>query len=322
MKYILAPLADFTDAPFRKMCFLGGADEAYTEMVSAAALFHGHRGTLRLIETLPEEGRVHCQLFGSNEEELAFSAKLIEETGSFASINLNAGCPMLRITRSGSGAKLIETPEKIYKLLKAMKSATTLPITLKTRLGPHPQKTLIFEILDAAEKAGASSIIIHARYTSEKHSGEVHLDVLEEVVSKTKLEIIGNGSIKDAQSVKKMASTGVAGLMIGRAALSKPWIFSLLKGEKPLVEHDAMTSCRMHLQFLLDFHKQLVEKFPNDHLPSRDAFASIRMHTHLFRYFNGMPGAAQLRSRLSKIRSLEQIEHELENLKNYPLQKI
>lgn len=322
MKFILAPLADFTDAPFRKMCFLGGADEAYTEMVSAAALFHGHRGTLRLIESLPGEGRLHCQLFGSNEEELAFSARLIQETGNFASINLNAGCPMLRITRSGCGAKLIESPERIYELLKAMKSATTLPVTLKTRLGPHPQKTLIFEIVDAAEKAGASSIVVHARYTSEKHSGEVHLDVLQEVVSRAKLEIIGNGSIKDAKSVKLMASTGVEGVMIGRAALSKPWIFSLLKGEKPLMVEDAMASCRMHLRFLMDFHKLLIEKYPNDHLPSLDAFTSIRMHTHLFRYFNGMPGAAQLRSRLSKIRSLAQIEQELEYIKNYPLQKV
>ena len=318
MKFVLAPLADFTDAPFRKMCFLGGADEAYTEMVSAAALFHGHRGTLRLMETLPGEGVVVCQLFGSNDEELAFSAKLAEETNKFSAINLNAGCPMARITRSGAGAKLVESPAKIYALLKAMKSATSLPITLKTRLGPHPQKTLIFEIVDAAERAGATGIQLHARYTLEKHSGEVHLDLLEEVVSRTKLEVIGNGSIKDVASAKRMASTGVAGLMIGRAALSKPWIFSLLKGEKPLMECDAMSACEMHLKFLLEFHDLLLKKFPNDHLPSRDAFASIRMHTHLFRYFSGMPGAAQLRSRLSKIRTLEQIEKELDNLKNYP----
>jgi len=113
-KLVLAPLADFTDAPFRLMCFEGGADMAYTEMVSAAALAHGHRQSLELMETMAGEGVVGCQLFGSNPEELAFATDLASKHNPrFAEVNLNAGCPMAKVTRSGSGAKLVESPESI-----------------------------------------------------------------------------------------------------------------------------------------------------------------------------------------------------------------
>ncbi|MBE6382991.1 MAG: tRNA-dihydrouridine synthase family protein [Lentisphaerae bacterium] len=315
-KLVLAPLADFTDAPFRLMCFEGGADMAYTEMVSAAALAHGHRQSLELMETMAGEGVVGCQLFGSNPEELAFATDLASKHNPrFAEVNLNAGCPMAKVTRSGSGAKLVESPESIYRLLKAMAGATDLPVTLKTRLGPHPQKTNIFEIVDAAERAGAKGISIHARYTSQMHGGMVHLDTLAEVVSRTSLPVTGNGSVTDASSARAMAQTGVAGIMIGRAAMARPWIFSELKRalgdeEGPAaaeLPRYALEVCERHLGYVLKFRDQLAEKFPDCHVPSVDGFASVKMHLHLFRYFNGIPGAAALRARLNKIRTLDEI---------------
>ncbi len=308
MKYVLAPLADFTDAPFRLMCFRGGADAAYTEMASAAALFHAHDATRRLLETMPGEGPVGCQLFGSNPEELAFAARLAESTGRFSEINLNAGCPMQRITRSGAGAKLVESPEKVYSLLKAMKEAVNLPVTLKTRLGPRPGRTNVFELVDAAERAGAAGVAIHARHVSEMHSGPLHLDILADAVSRTKLPVTGNGSVVDLKSARRMAETGVKAIMVGRAALAKPWIFSILKGEDAPV--DPVAACGEHLRLILKFHERLAEKF--GHLPSKDAFAAIKMHTHLFRYFSGRPGAAALRARLSSIRTLAEIEREID----------
>lgn len=316
MKYVLAPLADFTDAPFRKMCFLGGADGAYTEMVSAAALYHSHRGTLRLLEKLPGEGPLACQLFGANEEELAFAAAAATATGRFTEINLNAGCPMARITRVGAGSKLIETPDRIYSLLKAIKSATDLPVTLKTRPGPRPGKSVVFELVDAAERAGASGIILHGRHTSEMHGGQVHFDIIADVVSRTRLHVTGNGGVKDARSAGLMAQTGVGAVMIGRAALAAPSIFSRLKGEECALSRDPVELCRMHLGFILDFHSRLKEKFPADHMPSRDAFAAIRMHVHLFRYFSGLPGAAAMRGRLSRVRSVAEIEEEMKKVRD------
>ena len=317
MKYVLAPLAGFTDAPFRQMCSEGGADLVYTEMVSAAGLAHGSSPTRHLLETMPGEGPVACQIFGATESDIAYATRVIEgfkprtldgrrET-KFVELNLNAGCPMTKVTREGAGAKLVEDPEKIHRLLKAMVGNTSLPVTLKTRLGPHPQETRIFEILDAAEQAGAKGIVVHARYTSQMHGGPTHLDVLREVVERAKIPVTGNGSVTDAKTAAAMAATGVSAIMIGRAALSNPGIFNSLK-QTSNPNNRAIEQFRRHLDYLLQFRDQLAERFPDDHIPSPDAFASVKMHVHLFRYFNGRPGAAELRKRLNTVRTLAEIE--------------
>ena len=313
MKYVLAPLAGFTDAPFRRMCSEGGADLAYTEMVSAAGLAHGSSPTRHLLETMPGEGPVACQIFGANESDIAYATDFINRTieqsnnRTIVEINLNAGCPMTKVTREGAGAKLVEDPERIYRLLKAMVGNTSLPVTLKTRLGPHPQKTNIFEILDAAESAGAKGIIVHARYTSQMHGGPTHLDLLKEVVARAKIPVTGNGSVTNAESAAAMAATGVSAIMIGRAALSNPGIFNSLKqSDNPNLR--TIEQFRKHLDYLLQFREQLARKYPNDHIPSADGFASVKMHVHLFRYFNGRPGAAELRKRLNTVRTLAEIE--------------
>ena len=304
MKFVLAPLAEFTDAPFRRMCFEGGADLTYTEMVSAAGLAHGSSPTRHLMERMAGEGPVALQLFGAKEEELAFACRELKD--EFAEVNLNAGCPMSKVTRSGAGAKLIENPDRIFRLLKAMTESTGLPVTIKTRLGPHPQDTRIFEILDAAEQAGAKGITVHARYTSQMHGGPVQLDVLEEVVKRARIPVTGNGSIVDEKSAADMAKTGVAALMIGRAALAKPWIFGWLKGCGKSAETPEETAAR-HLDYILAFREQLARKYPADHVPGVDGYASVKMHVHLFRYFNGRPGAAALRARLNSVRTLGEI---------------
>ncbi|MBO5905763.1 MAG: tRNA-dihydrouridine synthase family protein [Kiritimatiellae bacterium] len=312
MKIYLAPLADFTDAPFRRMCYEGGADMVYTEMVSAAALAHGNSPTRHLMETMGGEGCVACQIFGANESDVAIAAREVEKIKErFVELNLNAGCPMTRITRSGAGAKLIEEPEKVFRLLKAMRENTSLPITLKTRLGPHPKDVKIFELVSAAEGAGAKGVAVHARFTSQMHGGALNLELLKEVVERSNLPITGNGSIKTLKDIEAMSEAGVKSVMIGRAALADPGIFAALKGgENPWSRFDAV---RAHLKYILEFRELLALKYPNDHIRSIDAFASVKMHTHLFRYFNGIPGAAKLRANLNKVRTLAEIETIIED---------
>ena len=309
MKFLLAPLADFTDAPFRLMCELGGADGTYTEMVSAAALYHGHAKTDILLETLPQEKSVACQIFGAKEEEVALAVAKIDALGRFAEINLNAGCPMNKVTRSGSGAKLVEDPAKIYSLLRAMKENTSAKITLKTRLGPNPDRINAFEIISAAESAGASEVAFHARFTSQMHGGPLHLDILAEAVERSKLPIIGNGSISDLKTLRAFEKTGVKGVMIGRAAMSKPWIFSELKKTPSLLPADGAECCRLHLEKIAEHQRNLAAKYR--FALSLDAYSSVKMHTHLFRYFNGRPGSASLRARLNKVRTLTDIDREI-----------
>ncbi len=334
MKYVLAPLAGFTDAPFRRLCFEGGADLTYTEMVSAAGLAHGSSPTRHLMETMPGEGPVGCQVFGANESDLAHAARAVEEVKErFVELNLNAGCPMAKVTHGGAGAKLAEDPARVYRLLKAMCENTSLPVTLKTRLGPNPQRTTVFELLDAAEQAGARGFILHARYTSQLHGGAVHLDTLAEVVRRAHVPVTGNGSVTDAKSAAAMAATGVSALLIGRAALANPAIFRALKeaanGREGLEGREGadvgaswadvrFRAFQDHLAYLLAFREQLAARFPDDHIPSVDGFASVKMHTHLFRYFAGRPGAAALRARLNAVRTLAEIRQLLARLDLVP----
>ena len=308
-RFVLAPLADFTDAPFRRLCSEGGADLAYTEMVSAAGLAHGSLPTQQLLETMDGEGPVACQIFGADERDVAAATALIQRTcrASFCELNLNAGCPMTKVVRTGAGAKLIEDPEKIGRLVRTMAENTDLPVTVKTLLGLRPKENAIFEILDAAEQAGARGIIVHARYVSQLHSGPVDLETLAEVVRRAHVPVTGNGSVTDPASAAAMAATGVAAVMVGRAALKEPGIFRRLKAGEPPSPPDVEKARKLflrHLDFLLKFRDRLAGRFPGDRIPSADAFAALKMRTHLFRYFSGCPGAAALRARFGTVRTL------------------
>ena len=323
MKYVLAPIAGFTNAAFRLMASRGGADLTYTEMVSAAGLAHGSSPTRHLLEVLPGEGPVACQLFGANPDELAYAAREVSATGRFVELNLNAGCPVPRIVREGAGSALVKDPVHVHDLLLAMVGATDLPVTLKTRPGPRPDKVLMFELLDAAETAGAKGITLHARFTSQNHGGAVHLDLLAELVQKARIPVTGNGGVKDVETARAMAETGVAAIMVGRAALPNPCIFSTLKsqpsspeptrstllhGHSPSLLPPPPSLFREHLEALKALHAQIAANFPQDRLPTLDAWVAGAVRTHLFRYFAGRPGVGELRRRLATIRTLREIE--------------
>ena len=314
MKLILAPLAGFTSAPFRKLCAAHGADLTYTEMVSAAGLAHGSSPTRHLMEVLPGEGPVACQIFGSKPEELALATAEASKLDRFTEINLNAGCPMPKIVHEGAGAALIKDPQHVHNCLAAMVRETTLPVTLKTRPGPRPDKVLLLELLDAAETAGCLGITLHGRFTSQMHGGPVHYDLLAELVQKAKIPVTGNGGVYNRPSLDLMVRTGVSAVMIGRAALANPWLFSDLRSDEPaeVLEAPARRAKLQdaafadHLANLLAFREQLALKFPNDHIPSVDGYVCMALHTHLFRYFNGRPGASELRRKLTTIRTLRE----------------
>ena len=308
MKFTLAPIAGFTNAAFRLMATRGGADMTYTEMVSAAGLAHGSSPTRHLLETLPGEGPVACQLFGSKPDELAFSAREVSALGRFVELNLNAGCPVPRIVREGAGSALVKDPALVHDLLAAMVAETELPVTLKTRPGPRPDKVLMLELLDAAETAGAKGIILHARFTSQNHGGVVHLDLLAELVRAAKIPVTGNGGVKDAETARAMAETGVEAIMVGRAAIPNPYIFSALNPQLSTLNPQRSTLFRDHLEALVRLLAQTAAAFPGDRLPTLDAWVTGAVRTHLARYFSGTPGAGRFRRQLAAARTLAEIE--------------
>lgn len=300
--FYLAPMASFTEPPMRVLSELSGADRTYTEMVNADGLIRHGVKTRHLLDTLPEERHVYAHLYGHTVESLGEATAYVASLGRFEGIDLNAGCPVPRITKLGAGSALIKDPAKIGAIVSAMVHASGgLPVTVKTRLGPHPQDIKIFEILRAVEDAGASALSIHARFTSQGHSGETHLDILQQVKDQAKIPIYGNGSIKTFEDAKLMQACGVDGILIARGALGNPWVFSHVRELYPTATSiaDLRIAFHKHLELQLAYCKT-------------EALLAIAFRVHLFRYLKGLPGSSHVRGNLMHIHTYDDIIHAAE----------
>jgi tRNA-dihydrouridine synthase len=209
--------------------------------------------------------------------------------------------------REGSGSSLVKNPQLVHDRLAAMVAESNgVPVTLKTRPGPRPDRVLMLELLDAAETAGAKGLTLHARFTSQNHGGEVHLDLLAELVRSAKIPITGNGGVVDRGTAEAMAATGVSSIMVGRGALSDPYIFARLKGGGP-GRPPPESLFRDNIDALAALHAQIARRFPSDRLPPLDVWIAGSVRTHLFRYFSGQRGAGEFRRRLMSLRTLDDI---------------
>lgn len=322
----LAPMAGYTNAPMRRISRQHGAALTYTEMTCDRGLLNASEKTWYLLETLKDEGPVVAHLYGSNPETLAEAAAKVEATGRFVAIDLNAGCPVHKITACGAGAALIKNPQLIHDILKAMKGAVKgLPITLKTRLGPAPDKIAIFDILAAAEAAGAGALALHGRFTSQGHGGPVDLPLLATVKERAKIPIIGNGGICSKHCAWTMLhETHVDALMIARAAIGNPWIFDDIRatlqtgvepppfkptGLRPQRELDEIQRVLdEHLDLNLAFLNMLKEKYglPRDDIAIQENMVAA-FRCHLFRYLHGLKGSSYIRGRLFELQTLPAI---------------
>ena len=318
-------MAGYTNAPMRRICHQQGASLSYTEMTSDLGLLHASDKTWQLLETFKDEGPVVAHLYGFSPSSLAEAAAKVEQTGRFVGIDLNAGCPVRKITANGSGAALIKDPQRIHDILSAMRRAVRLPLTIKTRVGPSPDKVAIFDILQAAESAGADALALHGRFTSQGHGGEVHLGLLAEVKSRARIPIIGNGGVCSAHDAWRMfRETGVDAVMIARAAIGNPWIFAeislaLASGEEPAAPDCAHGRPRRdpwvirdqleaHMATELELLRHIREAYtlPRNASGPEEALATT-FRCHLFRYLHGLRGSSHVRGRLHELHSLADI---------------
>jgi len=350
MPVFLAPMAGFTDAAMRRVCHQFGAALTYTEMVNASGVLHDSDKTWHLLETFPDEGPVVAHLYGAEPAVLGDAAACVAQTGRFVAIDLNAGCPMRKITSQGAGAALIAQPELVHRIVASMKQATTLPITVKTRIGKHPDKIAVFELLDAVSSAGGDALAVHGRFASQEHSGDVRLDLLAEIKRISRIPIIGNGGIYSANDARLMFQTGVDAIMIARAATGNPWIFPEIKaslrarpiapltdgslpdilaapriskaGVRPSAnQRDAsrrsLSEIRQVLEKHMDGELELLQRIreryrlPPHALPlERAAVATFRCH--LFRYLHGLRGSSYVRGHLNTMRTMDDIRAALD----------
>lgn len=244
---VLAPMAGYTDAPFRKLALEYGVAWTVSEMVLARGFLAGERKSLELGAPYPGEERLVLQLFGDDPEVLRDAAAKAEAEFSPVAIDLNMGCPAPKLAGRG-GACLLQTPEKAFELVRAMRQGTSLPVSAKIRLGWDFDRSL--EVAQGLEAAGASLVTVHGRTSVQRYEGQANWEAIGEVARALKVPVLGSGDVTTAEQYFDRLQYGVAGVMIGRGAVGNPWIFTQIRqgvhatGLAPLLQERVNTALR------------------------------------------------------------------------------
>ncbi len=293
---VLAPLAGYTDLPFRLLCRAYGAGYCVSEMISCHGLTYGQKNTLKMVNSIEQEKPVSFQLFGADADIMADAAEIL---ASFHPdmIDINMGCPVKKVTKGGAGAALMTTPKLAERILKKICLRVSLPVTVKIRSGKDSNHITGVEFAQMAENCGVSAIAVHGRTWSQGFSGRSDKKIISDIKEAVTIPVLGNGDIhsyKDAH--KLMAETGCDGVMIGRSALGNPWVFS--KQGRPAGFAEILSGANKHLQ--------LIEQC----LPAEKMVGSIK--SQMCNYFKAMPGSSTMRQEILTARNLNELKQKMD----------
>lgn len=288
---IVAPMAGVTDKPFRQLCRQMGAGHAVSEMITADQSLYQNPKTLRRADFAGEPEPVAVQIVGANPDDLARAAQHNVALGAHI-IDINMGCPAPKVCQKQAGSALLQDEALVTQILHAVVDAVPVPVTLKTRLGFKIGQENILRIAQLAEDAGIAALAIHGRTREELYRGEARYDLIRQVKQQVSIPIIANGDIDSPQKAKQVLDmTGADGLMIGRAAQGRPWLFReiahyLATGEElppPTLEERA-TILLAHLDALYTFYGE---------------YSGCRIaRKHIAWYTEGLPGSNAFRERM------------------------
>ena len=300
----LAPMAGITDKSYRTICREMGAGLVYTEMISSRAVFHDDSKTKLLMDTEGEERPIAFQIFGSEEESMAYTTRYLDDKADI--IDINMGCPAPKVVKNGDGSKLLLDIKKAEKIIDAVVKNTKKPVTLKIRKGWDTNNIVAVEFAQMAENRGISAITIHGRTRSEFYTGKADLEIIKKVKQSVKIPVIGNGDVLNEETAYNMfEKTGVDGIMIGRGTFGNPWIFKkiihyLKTGEKlpDITITEKLKMIKKHVILELEEKPELV--------------AIRELRKPIAWYTKGLKNSSEFRDKINKIENKEELLNEIE----------
>lgn len=298
---VLAPMAGVSDRAYRELCVRFGAAYCVSEMVSSKALSFNSKKSEELMEISDLERPCGIQIFGDDPKCMADAAKHALENKPDI-IDINMGCPAPKISSNGSGSALMKNPRLCGEIVKAVTAVTDIPVTVKIRKGWDDDSVNAVEVAKICESAGAAAITVHGRTRQQYYKPPVDYDIIKAVRESVSVPVIANGDIDSAERAKEvMDITGCDLVMIGRATLGNPWIFSQINAylENPNVKIHT-PDLEERLGVMIEHISKMVE-YKGEHM------AMLQARKLVVGYFKGMKGAAALRNEAGKIKTLDDL---------------
>ncbi|MEY3481197.1 MAG: tRNA dihydrouridine synthase DusB [Verrucomicrobiota bacterium] len=297
----LAPMAGVTNSVFRRICKARGADVLTTEFVSADGIMHRNERTEHYVDFTPGERPLGVQLFGGDPEQLARGAASVLDWKQPDFIDINFGCPVNKVVCKNGGSALLRDSALLADIASAVvRAAAPVPVTAKIRIGWDAQSVNACENAKRLEDAGIRRLTVHGRTRAQGYSGEADWDVIAEVASAVRIPVVGNGDIDSADiALQRWARTPVSGLMVGRAAMTSPWIFQEIKAA--FRGENAPTAPTLSDRW------DLIEEHCRQELGRwrKTEKGMHAMRSRLMAYSRGMPSSRELRRRLGAVESLD-----------------
>ncbi|MDX2499288.1 MAG: tRNA dihydrouridine synthase DusB [Deltaproteobacteria bacterium] len=292
---ILAPLAGITDLPFRLLAKEAGCGMVCSEMISSHGLVYKSEKTFKMLDSTPEEKPLSIQLFGAKPDIMAEAAAIVESSGADV-VDINFGCSVRKIIKTGSGAALMRTPDLAEDLLKAVRRSIRIPLTIKIRSGWDTTGEQALRISRIAEDCGVDAVAVHPRTAGQLFGGRADWSIIAAVKSNVSIPVIGNGDIRSASdAVRMLDETGCDGVMIGRKAIGNPYIFSSVLA-RISGDTDAEDDIDRRFDLMLRYLKASVKYIGEEH-------ACRMMRSRLGWFTKGMHKSSQFREAVKQLSS-------------------